>query len=510
MNHEIWNEIGNLYFMCGAYEPAIHAYLRSIKMENTFGRSYSNLAMSYVQIGKYREAIKIYRRGIELLADQKEKAATWNRLGILYRQIKEYDHALEAYQRADLIMPQEDIEHQPEARNELQRPLTLPRPDIDLDAILAKGGALDVTLRGDLSTEINAELEMAEAVFSEIRLEDVLVEDIPLTDERIPPAPVPVSPNEWKPTTLIKDPLPSVILMPADDPEPKVEEIIVAEIPAPLAEPASESAEVSESQLEEQSVEMLESLQSEILEIDHSAQESSPAEILVPLENMESSSLPDISNMVTNETDADATQYSQTDYPLSGLTPEEIQALDLEIIKYQQAISQHPRSYILWESLGEAYKSAGQYKDAIHAFQKAISLNPTNPMCHYRLGLVYAAEQKEQDAIRSFEKVLEIDPRSPQAHASLASQYRKMGFEDIAREHVEKARAMQVEGESDYNLACLEAICGNNDRALELLEVALQTKQTYVSWAQNDPDFHTLQSDRRFQTLLTTYASITG
>ena len=46
MNHEFWNEIGNLYFMNGAYEPAIHAYLRSIKLENTFGRSYSNLAMA--------------------------------------------------------------------------------------------------------------------------------------------------------------------------------------------------------------------------------------------------------------------------------------------------------------------------------------------------------------------------------------------------------------------------------------------------------------------------------
>ena len=118
MNHEFWNEIGNLYFMCGAYEPAIHAYLRSIKLDNTFGRSYSNLATAYVRTGKYSEAIKLYRRGIELLSDNKEKAATWNRLGILYRQIKEYNNALEAYQRADLIMPQEDSEKLSETRRD--------------------------------------------------------------------------------------------------------------------------------------------------------------------------------------------------------------------------------------------------------------------------------------------------------------------------------------------------------------------------------------------------------
>jgi hypothetical protein len=81
-----------------------------------------------------------------------------------------------------------------------------------------------------------------------------------------------------------------------------------------------------------------------------------------------------------------------------------------------------------------------------------------------------------------------------------------MGQEDKAREHIEKARAMQPEEESDYNNACLEAICGNYDRALELLEVALQTKQTYVTWAQHDPDFFSLHNDQRFQTLLSAHA----
>jgi hypothetical protein len=82
-----------------------------------------------------------------------------------------------------------------------------------------------------------------------------------------------------------------------------------------------------------------------------------------------------------------------------------------------------------------------------------------------------------------------------------------MGQEKIAQEHIEKARAMQVDGESDYNNACLEAIYGNYDRALELLEVALETKQTYVTWAQHDPDFHPLHKDQRFQTLLSAHAT---
>src|SRR5258706_15909544 len=80
--HEFWNELGNLYFISGAYEPAIHAYARSIELDRGFGRPYSNMALAFVHTGKYVDAIELYHRSIELLTDDKEKAITWNRLGI--------------------------------------------------------------------------------------------------------------------------------------------------------------------------------------------------------------------------------------------------------------------------------------------------------------------------------------------------------------------------------------------------------------------------------------------
>jgi len=502
MNHEFWNEIGNLYFMCGAYEPAIHAYLRSIKLDNTFGRSYSNLATAYVRTGKYSEAIKLYRRGIELLSDNKEKAATWNRLGILYRQIKEYNNALEAYQRADLIMPQEDSEKLSETRREASLPLTVPMPEIDLNAILAKGNPANLRVHTDLISEINAEFEMAESQpeipgFEEVMLPPEFENYSQMEGGAIEPS-VSIQ-SEWKLAYVeVNQPIetPSV-LVESETASDELEDLDI--IPVDLQnETVAESAQINLSPVSE--------VQPEILEISNENEETDTVENVT---FYESNSHNESQETVISETDAEAAQYSQTEYPLTDLSPEERQALDLEIIKYQQATSKNPRSYILWESLGEAYKSAGQYKDAIPAFQKAISMNPTNPMCHYRLGLVFAAEKREQEAIREFKKVLELDSRSSQAHASLASQYRKMGLEEDAQEHIEKARAMQVEGESDYNHACLEAICGNNERALELLEVALQSKQTYVTWVQNDPDFHSLHNDHRFQMLLSAHATST-
>jgi tetratricopeptide (TPR) repeat protein len=502
MNHEFWNEIGNLYFMCGAYEPAIHAYLRSIKLESTFGRSYSNLAMVYVETGKYRDAIKLYRRSIELISDEKEKALTWNRLGILYRQIKEYNNALEAYQRADLIAPLGDSVKSPEARMDTKIPLTIPMPEIDLDAILAKGHVPKFLSQNDLIAEINAEFEMVELRCQTPGVEDEVVppefENFSQPEDIVFKSTV-SAPSEWK-LAYAEDVPPIDMSTPseqetkADEPE-QMDIIVPVEIQnAVLVDLAPEDAPVVVPQLESSAVS-----ETHLVE---------DANLVKDSDCFENSSQPEFAETTASETAAESTQYSQMEYPLTELSPAEQQMLELEILKYQQSTSSNPRSYILWEGLGEAYKSAGQYKNAIQAFQKAIALNPSNPMCHYRLGLVYAAEHRNQDAIRLFEKVLELDPRSAQAHASLASQYRKMGMEEAAQKHIEKVRITQFEGESDYNRACLEAICGNGERALNLLEVALQTKQTYVTWAQNDPDFESLRGDHRFQTLLAAHATV--
>lgn len=107
----------------------------------------------------------------------------------------------------------------------------------------------------------------------------------------------------------------------------------------------------------------------------------------------------------------------------------------------------------------------------------------------------------------AFQRVLELDPNYAQAHASLASHYLRMGLDELAQSHIDKALNTNFEEETEYNRACLEAICGHNDRALELLEVALQAKQTYINWAQVQPDLNSLRKDHRFHHLLSTYAS---
>ena len=101
--HELWNELGNLYFMSGTYHQAAYAYRRAIQLDGGFGRPYCNLALTYVKQGRFDEAVQLYQRSIELLADDTERAITWYRLGDVYRHLKDYRDAILAYQQADML-----------------------------------------------------------------------------------------------------------------------------------------------------------------------------------------------------------------------------------------------------------------------------------------------------------------------------------------------------------------------------------------------------------------------
>jgi len=105
-NAYVWNEKGNVHFQAGAYDDAICAYNKAIELDQVFGWPYANLALTYLMLGKYTESVLLYQKSIQLLMSNKEKAASWNGLGNLYRFLNEYDHAALAYQTADELDPE--------------------------------------------------------------------------------------------------------------------------------------------------------------------------------------------------------------------------------------------------------------------------------------------------------------------------------------------------------------------------------------------------------------------
>ncbi|MBL8076597.1 MAG: tetratricopeptide repeat protein [Anaerolineales bacterium] len=105
-NPEVWNKKGNIHFQNGDYDNAISAYNKAIELDRTFGWPYSNLALTYLTMGKLPEAILLYQKSASLLENKEEQAASWNSLGNIYRHLNDYENALNAYQKADELDPQ--------------------------------------------------------------------------------------------------------------------------------------------------------------------------------------------------------------------------------------------------------------------------------------------------------------------------------------------------------------------------------------------------------------------
>ena len=104
-NAHIWNELGNIYFNVVAYDDAINSFSKAIELDKTLGLPFRNLALTFVLVGRFDEAIPLYQKSIELLSSNRDKATAWNGLGNSFRHMNNYTEAISAYQKAVELDP---------------------------------------------------------------------------------------------------------------------------------------------------------------------------------------------------------------------------------------------------------------------------------------------------------------------------------------------------------------------------------------------------------------------
>ena len=85
------------------YKLAIEAFQNALELEPGNGWIYSNLASAYTFQGDHQDAISLYEQSIELLDNNKDRAAIWNKLGNSYRRLNNRRQATYAYQKAKIL-----------------------------------------------------------------------------------------------------------------------------------------------------------------------------------------------------------------------------------------------------------------------------------------------------------------------------------------------------------------------------------------------------------------------
>jgi tetratricopeptide (TPR) repeat protein len=190
-------------------------------------------------------------------------------------------------------------------------------------------------------------------------------------------------------------------------------------------------------------------------------------------------------------------------YPHNGLATvyARLGRYDDAITEFEKAIELDPKYALLYTGLGNVYYELGRYDDAIAKYERAVELDSKDAYPHNGFGNVYYELGCYEDAIAEFEKTIGLDPKLATTHTSLASIYRKLGKQTKFERHSQRAREL-LTPDDHYNWACLEAICGNTERALEQLKRALEKRPGLREWAKRDPDLEWIREDERFWELL--------
>ena len=100
-----WNEVGNEHFRSGNYAEAIVAYNKSVQKDPEFGMPYANMGAISLLQERFSEAILLYKKSIQMLLNDEEKAIAYNGLGNAYRGVGEYDNAVDAFRMAAQLDP---------------------------------------------------------------------------------------------------------------------------------------------------------------------------------------------------------------------------------------------------------------------------------------------------------------------------------------------------------------------------------------------------------------------
>jgi len=508
--HELWNELGNLYFISGAYPEAVDAYYRSIQLDGESGRPYSSLALTYVKQGEYEKAVDLYKKSIALSVDDMEKVSLWNQLGNVYVQLKDYQEAMLSYQIADEF-------EEKSAENNQAVDFVNPVVSDELIAEAAdysSGEELDEVML-PRSKDPN-EPFVSDAVTVSRIAEDIAEyqRDFSAVSESASTETWTDAGNDWE-----------MELNPALDqdvevffPEPEANSL-AGWLPIPEVESFEHAGfqdyeqndldqNEDESALQDQGAQALELTQDAPVMAGRKYEFNEQFSLRVELNMDEKPAAAfGIAQKPNDQKSAAQIEYERKNFDdqIFENRDEEINEIKNEISKFKRVVQINPRNATAWDTLGTLYKSAGMYKDAILAYQQAISTDPSKGFYHHHLALVFAVEGRNEDAIMAYQKVIEIDPDHSLANAALGGYYRKMGLEELAQKHIGKAMKNIYNSESEYNQACLEAICGNSDQAIELLRIALEEKQTYVNWVMHDPDLDAIRELPGFKQLISDF-----
>jgi TolB-like protein/DNA-binding winged helix-turn-helix (wHTH) protein len=189
---------------------------------------------------------------------------------------------------------------------------------------------------------------------------------------------------------------------------------------------------------------------------------------------------------------------------------------DQAVAEAKRALQLDPFSEFTMDFSEWAFYLARHFELATEQSQKALELTPHMPWSHYDFSQIYDATGRPREAIEEYTKAQEIFGLSQNRLAELRTAYQQSGEKGYWRKTLEFCQDASKQrrkfatpsgyGFCDYvkdlYVALFHVRLGEFDAAFQSLETAYTKHDTELIYLKVDPQWDTIRTDQRFQTLL--------
>jgi tetratricopeptide (TPR) repeat protein len=193
-----------------------------------------------------------------------------------------------------------------------------------------------------------------------------------------------------------------------------------------------------------------------------------------------------------------------------GLALRVAEQFDEAEAEFEKAIAINPRLFEPLHFYAQMVRSLGQYERAAKLFLRAAEVRPEDYQAmamasnmYEALGDNQRAREVSTETIERVKRAVELNPNDSRALILGAGAWQSLGNETKALKWA--GRAYEADPRSSgvmYNTACIYAKLGESERALDLLEKAVEFGGRNKLYYENDSDLDNIRDHPRFKALL--------
>jgi TolB-like protein/Tfp pilus assembly protein PilF/tRNA A-37 threonylcarbamoyl transferase component Bud32 len=176
---------------------------------------------------------------------------------------------------------------------------------------------------------------------------------------------------------------------------------------------------------------------------------------------------------------------------------------DEALTEIHRAQELDPLSLAIGTTIGASYYYAGQYDQTIEQCKKALEMDPNFPWAHTVLANAYVQKSLFEEAIAELQKAVSFSGGSFEYLATLAHAYAVSGERNKALKILNQLREQSKQKYvPSYEIALIYVGLGEEAKAFEFLEKAVQERSDSLRVIKVDPRLESLHNDPRFTALL--------